>query len=153
MSDMRQRIKSFLKLRPMDRRVWIESWLLRPTTGILLRLFGVQRVLAVARRTVASKPRAPWPIDAVRRLESLVASAEKHGPAKPNCLRRSIVAWWLLRRRGAGVELSIGVRKVEDALEAHAWIELEDRLDPAPADESGSYFRLDRPVLSAPERE
>jgi len=39
------------------------------------------------------------------------------------CLRQSLVVWFLLRRRGLPAELRIGARKVEDRLEAHAWVE------------------------------
>ena len=39
------------------------------------------------------------------------------------CLECALVLQYLLRRRGVGTRLQIGVRKQEDALEAHAWLD------------------------------
>jgi Transglutaminase-like superfamily len=38
------------------------------------------------------------------------------------CLPRSLTLWWLLRRRGIGAELRIGVRKDGEVITAHAWV-------------------------------
>jgi hypothetical protein len=41
------------------------------------------------------------------------------------CLRQALLLHWLLRRRGLQPELRIGVRKQGEALDAHAWMELD----------------------------
>ena len=43
-----------------------------------------------------------------------------------NCLHRSIVLWWLLRRQGVACHIRFGVRKGGTALRAHAWVEHRD---------------------------
>jgi hypothetical protein len=40
------------------------------------------------------------------------------------CLVRSLTLWAILRRRGVESELRIGIRKMADVTEGHAWIEL-----------------------------
>jgi hypothetical protein len=42
-----------------------------------------------------------------------------------NCLARSLVLWWLLKRRGIDSQIRLGVRKENAILLAHAWIELD----------------------------
>jgi hypothetical protein len=44
-------------------------------------------------------------------------------PVRAGCLRRALVAWWLLRREGIEVAIRIGVQRERDRLLAHAWIE------------------------------
>lgn len=42
-----------------------------------------------------------------------------------NCLTRSLLLGWLLRRRGVASQLRIGVKKDKGSLAAHAWVEYE----------------------------
>ncbi|MGH9703336.1 MAG: lasso peptide biosynthesis B2 protein, partial [Candidatus Acidiferrales bacterium] len=69
-----------------------------------------------------------------RTIERLVSAAASEGVYSANCLERSLTLWWLLRRQGFASQLKIGVRKKNDRLEAHAWIELDGTVlndDPA----------------------
>ena len=52
-----------------------------------------------------------------------VKLAANHGPYRANCLKQSLVIWWLLQRHGVESTLRIGVRKNAAVLEAHAWVE------------------------------
>lgn len=58
-----------------------------------------------------------------RRCAATVSIAARHGLVKANCLPRSILLWWLLRRRGIEADVQIGVRLSDRGLEAHAWVE------------------------------
>jgi hypothetical protein len=50
-------------------------------------------------------------------------------PVRARCLERSLTLWWLLRRRGVGAEVELGVRKTDAGeLEAHAWVEVAGRV-------------------------
>ncbi len=42
-----------------------------------------------------------------------------------NCLTRSLLLGWLLRRRGVASQLRIGVKMSNGSLAAHAWVEYE----------------------------
>ena len=54
----------------------------------------------------------------------LVRAANSHSVRPAACLSRSLTLWWLLRRRGIESQLRLGVRKGEQGLDAHAWVEL-----------------------------
>ena len=113
-----------------------------------LRLAGLQRCLAwldrspVAQRTSLSQPEAAA-------LGVAVTGAANHilGPA--NCLTRSLLLRWLLRRFGTASDLRIGVRLEEGKLAAHAWVEK----DGIPVNDSSEvvarYGAFDQPI--APE--
>jgi hypothetical protein len=62
---------------------------------------------------------------AADRLERFASAAWRLLPVRSTCLRRSLVLYALLRRRGAVPTLSIGVRMHGTALAAHAWITCE----------------------------
>ena len=67
-------------------------------------------------------------LQAARRLAQLAAIAGRRGPVQATCLRQALVLHGWLRRRGLNPEIVIGVRRDGDAsaLDAHAWVELED---------------------------
>ena len=62
------------------------------------------------------------------RAARLVEAVSRLYPFNPTCLKKSLVLFWMLRRRGFPAELRIGVRKPAGTLEAHAWIEHEGRV-------------------------
>lgn len=53
----------------------------------------------------------------------MVSVASRYSPAWSNCLRQSLVLWYLLRRQGIASELRIGVRREAEEFQAHAWVE------------------------------
>ena len=55
----------------------------------------------------------------------MVNAADRHGLVHPSCLAKSLTLWWLLGRQGITSRLRIGIRKQNDQLEAHAWVERE----------------------------
>lgn len=63
---------------------------------------------------------------------ALVAGRTLRGP---KCLTRSMVAWFLLRRRGFDAVLRLGVPlETGGTFEAHAWVELDGLVVWEPAD-------------------
>lgn len=48
-------------------------------------------------------------------------------PLATRCLQRSLALVWLLRRRGGGGRLRIGVRRAPTSVSAHAWVEVAGR--------------------------
>lgn len=57
--------------------------------------------------------------------EQALHRAVQHGLYSGNCLSRSLMLWWLLRRQGVDSALRIGVRTVDGQFQAHAWIEYQ----------------------------
>lgn len=70
---------------------------------------------------------------AERRRIDLAGRVLRRGPFEDSCLRRAMLAARILRRRDHAVR--IGVRKVDGAVKAHAWLELDGvSLDPDAVD-------------------
>ena len=72
--------------------------------------------------SAAPTPSAP-DIARAQAVARLVAVASRYCVVSVACLHRSLVLWWLLRRRGIASQIRIGVRSPGDGFEAHAWVE------------------------------
>jgi hypothetical protein len=66
------------------------------------------------------------PMDQVRKVAYLVNVAAYNMPVRANCLQRSVVLWWILRREGIMSKVRFGARKESTGLTAHAWVELNE---------------------------
>jgi hypothetical protein len=130
------------QLTPADVVAGASALLLLPLAALAVRRFGLGRV---QRRLMSWTSRRRCDVtggpalEAGRRLGWVVQTAARRGPWPANCLQRSLVLWFLLRRRGLPGELRIGVRRAPGAemdapLAFHAWVEqggvvLNDRAD------------------------
>jgi hypothetical protein len=123
MRPVLRKLRSLRALPGPDRILLLQAAVALPLIALLLRVVRVRVLLAVlgwlAGPTGASDARA----DGVRRTRHLVGLAARHGLHGGTCLSRSATLWWLLRRQGVAAELRIGVRKDDDRLDAHAWVE------------------------------
>lgn len=75
----------------------------------------------------AETPRARWRLspEEVRRWRRRVDLAARFYPRQPTCLARCLCLRDWLARQGQAADLRIGVRRCDDALKAHAWLEIE----------------------------
>ena len=96
--------------------VWVE---------IAIRVMPFSRVLE--RMTRASSPvaDASGSANEYRRLLRFVTVAYDVLPLPATCLRRSLVLYALLERRGVSSRLRFGVAKRGPAFAAHAWVECD----------------------------
>jgi hypothetical protein len=121
--------------------------------GTLLSLAGFERGLAWLRRASRGGRRERATAERVtelRRRAWLIAAAARFGPYRATCLRRSLLLWWLARRSGLEAQLRIGVLREEDALSAHAWVELDGEILNDRSEVVARYARFDAGGL--PER-
>ena len=58
------------------------------------------------------------------RIAWIVRVAAEKGPYFARCLEQSLVLNWLLRRRGVDAHILFGARKLNEQMEAHAWVEV-----------------------------
>ena len=57
-------------------------------------------------------------------ISRAVAIAGNHGIYHANCLKQSLLLWWLLARHGIPTELKLGTQKLpQETFSAHAWVE------------------------------
>ncbi len=76
----------------------------------------------------------------VERLEHTVAMAAALYPGRAQCLERSLVLYWCLRRRGIAAHYRMGVQSYPFL--AHAWIEYRGR----PINDVPEHVRRFRPI-------
>ncbi len=119
--------RSFWRLTRLERLLLLRAMLLLPLTSLALRLVGFRSLQALLVRRLPAAPefsREPA-VERAALTARMVRAAARRDPGRPNCLKQSVVLWWLLRRQGIPAELRIGVRKTGQVLEAHAWVEHE----------------------------
>jgi hypothetical protein len=140
------------QVRPVEERALIlRASIALPMTGIGLRIFGFRRWKELIERfsPLRCTPLTAQPgvqLEIAGRAVRAIRSAELHGPATPNCLERSVVLWWLLRRDGIAGELHIGARKTGSQFEAHAWVELAGQVLNDTLEVHKHYARFDAPI-------
>lgn len=135
-----------------ERRAVIVTAVLVPATHILVRIINYRHTMALATWTAARWPARPPVADArlvVDQLRLATARVQQYSPLPGNCLSRSIVLWWRLRRRGLEPDLRLGVSLAGGTFAAHAWVEHEGRVLNDTVDVADRY----RPLTTAPVRQ
>ena len=121
-------LRKLRSLRPAGRRLLVQSACLLPFVSLAVRLLGFRRVHAFlsrwADRSAASSGHEK--LD-VRRARRVVRYLRSDAPFRGNCLSRSLILCWLLRRRAIQCELRIGVDRDVAEFRAHAWVEVNGR--------------------------
>jgi len=125
-SRWRRRWQRVRHLSAAQWRVVAQALVLVPIVRWWLRRDGFDRTASrLADRSsgfVVAAPPPPPPAELVDAV-ALVAGRSVIGA---RCLGRSLVAWFLLRRRGVDAVLEIGARlPVVAGLDAHAWVEVD----------------------------
>ena len=121
---MRRRLTGLRSLSLAHWRVVLASLVLVPAAQLSLRLVGFKRT---ARALAARSDRSPVPPEPARarHVADAVALVAGRSVIGARCLGRSLVLWFILRRRGIDAEFVIGAdapRRGE--LDAHAWVEV-----------------------------
>jgi hypothetical protein len=125
------RIRQLRNLSINERQLLMTSLLLLPLTGISLHIFGLKRTQS-AMSHLSNKSRESLPeadqMNVAKQAARMVSIAANHGPYHANCLKRSVLIWWLLERKGIHTEIRIGAQKDPAGLQAHAWVEYQGKV-------------------------
>lgn len=119
------RLRKIVRLSYRDYLILGETITFAIPVELGLRWIGFDRL--VRRLGRVGRARRPVVLDG-QRAARLVEAVSRLYPFNPTCLKKSLVLFWMFRRRGMPADLRIGVRKVNGQLEAHAWIEQEGRV-------------------------
>jgi Transglutaminase-like superfamily len=120
--------RSFSRLSSFEHGVLIEALVALVATRAGLRLVGFRRWENFLARFTPTLKSQNFDVlltataQVVARTESVAA---RNIFFRPSCLERSLVLWWLLRRRGIRAEVRVGARGRGANFEAHAWIECD----------------------------
>jgi hypothetical protein len=121
------RLRKIARLSYRDYVILSETILFAIPVELGLRLVGFDRLLRRLGSDRRSLLLSPGPLDG-ERAARLVETISRLYPFNAACLKKSLVLFWMFRRRGLPAELRLGVRKVDGELEAHAWIEQGGRV-------------------------
>ncbi len=110
-----------------ERSLFLQALILLPFVALSVQLWGMRRTqsllaqLSQQTRSVQSAVLLPK----VEKTARMVRIAARYSVLWTNCLKKSLVLWFLLRRQGIESELRIGVRRDQGEFQAHAWVEYE----------------------------
>ena len=125
--SVRTRWSRFRRLSRSERGLLAETLVLLPLAVVAQRALGFARCRGILERlanALGTRPRmTDDPAAEVRVAARLFDRAARRCPCPTSCMHRSLVLWWLLRRRGFASRLLIGVHKEAGCFEAHAWVE------------------------------
>jgi len=118
------------KLRALSLDEWwllLLSLFMLPLIAVLLRFAGFNRTKNILSKFISNEPgnnkQQPGP-DQTHSIARMVSVAACYGLYRANCLKQSLLLWWLLARRGLESEIRFGVREgPEEEFGAHAWVE------------------------------
>lgn len=138
---MRNALRRWGEVGWSERRSFLQAIVLLPVASLALRLWRFQLVYESLQEATSLKGSQAQEelLREAQRTARMVDAAAHYVPYDATCLRRSLVLWWLLRRRGIDSRLRIGVRKEADGILAHAWVECQERVLNDAADISQLY--------------
>lgn len=125
---MGRRFARWLELIPGDRWRLLGLMVALPLIAALLRVFGVVRIRRWLERVssnAAPRHADATELQAAERLAQLAGIAGRRGAITATCLRQALLVYCLLRWRGFAPTFMLGVRKLEESFDAHAWVELQ----------------------------
>lgn len=144
----------YWRLSALERGLLRRALVLLPLTTMALRVLGFRRCyaalarLAPLRSSHAVKPSLSS-AEQAQLTTRMVQAASREGLCRANCLVQSLSLWWLLCRRGIPSELRIGVRKVDEGVTAHAWVEFAGVVLNDAQDVHQHYAPFDRAIAAA----
>lgn len=118
---------NFFRLPWRSKRLALQCALILPFTYAGLKLLGFKTFLKVIEHLTSVAPKSSeYSEEQARRDTQLFSAVTRRIPLPLKCLGRSLALCWLLRWHGADAEIHIGVRKSNQGLDAHAWVQIGD---------------------------
>jgi hypothetical protein len=123
-----QQLKKLSELSSSELGVLLIAMIYLPLTACALKIKGFNWTQSALNRhspKINSQITISHQLLEAKSIARMVVIAANHGPYRANCLKKSLVTWWLLARRGIQSELKIGVNKEEGSFNAHSWVEFQ----------------------------
>lgn len=118
--------RTYLSLPLSHKWIFAKISILVPVVEVGLRLFGFKKTFWMISRLIRkSNSPAENPQLLINRHFNYLLLFTKHFPNFGNCLARSLTLWLLLKNSGIDTDLRFGMKKKNELLLAHAWLEYE----------------------------
>jgi hypothetical protein len=113
-----KQIRRFSELERPARGLFLQASVLLPLISINVQWFGFRKTKALLQHflPVLYGSQNPDTEERAALTARMVRVAWHYGIRQPNCLKVSLLQWWLLARRGIASDLRVGVRKDEKSL-------------------------------------
>jgi len=140
---MRSPCLDFFRLPWRSKRTVLQCGLILPFTYVGLKLISLKAFLNVLERLTSVAPKSCEYSQAEARKDTQLFSAvTKRLPLPLKCLGHSLALCWLLRWHGADAAVHIGLRKDNQGLDAHAWVQIGNLVINDSEDVAERYTRL-----------
>ncbi len=122
-------LQRYKALDPEARKLFWRAVTLLPLITLSLRLRGFKKTSQALQKKLP--PAGPQEMTKEKRAEKvekacrMVKAGARYGIVHPTCLVESLALWYLLQRQRLSVQVRIGVRKISEKVEAHAWVEFD----------------------------
>jgi hypothetical protein len=122
-----RKVRTWRRFSKKERSLFLQALILLPVIALSLRVWGLQRTKKVLAWLPSENILLPLEAQApvVAKTTRMVNIATHYSPLWTNCLKKSLVLWYLLQRQGITSELRIGVRHDDGEFTAHAWVEYQ----------------------------
>jgi len=119
----------FIHLSAVEQRLLVEALLWLTLARLAIPAVPFRRIAPLLGRTMEETPfhvtEGPPVAEGVSQA---IRTAADHAPWKSRCLVRAVAAQWMLKRRGIGSTLYLGVSKEDTkVMSAHAWVRCGDK--------------------------
>ncbi|MEZ5428366.1 MAG: lasso peptide biosynthesis B2 protein [Pyrinomonadaceae bacterium] len=126
---MVSKIKTFWNLPLSHKWIFIQIATLVPLVQLGIKTVKFKRTFRILQFFQKRRPANPANrLKTVRRYQNYLNLFHKQFPFLGKCLAGSLALWFLLRRKGIETELRFGVKKEDEKLLAHSWIEYRGKL-------------------------
>lgn len=152
MATLLRKLRSLLRMDGVDRRRALRAMVTLWKVSRMLRKTGLQRcqerLLERLQNALPLSSKDPEDSkDLIVSWDWAVRLASRNVPVRARCLEQSVTLWYLLARHDVASELRIGVRKPRpDAVEAHAWVEVDGHPVNDRPDIAQTYAVFDGPL-------
>jgi hypothetical protein len=142
---LKNRIRQLSELSPLQWWIILVAVFMLPVIALSLKLFGFKqtkkRMSRLIPNTIDGIPAREDELSRAQLISRAVAIAGNHGLYKANCLKQSLLLWWLLARRGIPSEIKLGTQKIpQEIFNAHAWVEYKGEVLGDPTELEHQYL-------------
>jgi hypothetical protein len=153
---MWERLRRFSALERPAQTLFLRAIVLLPLVALSLHWRGfraTQAALQISFSNAGQKCDSALVCQKAALAAQMVNAADRHGLVHPSCLAKSLTLWWLLGRQGIESHLRVGIRKVNEKFEAHAWVEREGAALNEPDEHHHHYAAFDASLSALPPEE
>ena len=124
---MKPRFKQIRRLSYPNKWLFLKGLFLAIFLRVCFKISNFKRTLAFLSRFKSGKTVVQNEGNEVKRYHHLITLTYGFGPWIVNCLSVCTAYWWLLKRRGISTDLKFGMKKEDEKLLAHAWLEYDGK--------------------------